>query len=152
MALDKIDRQILALLQASGRMSNADLAAHVNLSASACHRRVRQLEKSGVIGRYVAVVDQAAIGRPTSVFAEISLESQSEEALEAFEQAVRDCPDILECYLMSGDADYLVRVAVADAGDYERIHRRHLSAFPGVSRIRSSFALRTVCQNTVLEV
>ena len=150
--MDRIDFKILTLLQENGRLSNSDLAKRINLSPSACHRRVRQLEAAGVIDGYVAVVNKAAMGRPTSVFAEVNLERQNEETLDAFEKAARDCPDILECYLMAGDTDYLLHIAVADAADYERFHRQHLSTFPGVARIRSSFALRTVCKRTVLEV
>ncbi|MAG96188.1 MAG: Lrp/AsnC family transcriptional regulator [Alphaproteobacteria bacterium] len=150
MPLDTLNRRILAALQSNGRLSNTELAEQINLSASACHRRVRNLERSGVIERYVAVVNQRAIGKPSNVFVEISLESQREDALEAFEKAARDCPDILECYLMAGDADYLLRVAIADAEDYERFHRQHLSKFPAVARIRSSFALREVSRKTAI--
>ena len=110
MDLDKTDRKILALLQADGRMTNADLAQHISLSPSACLRRVQRLEESAVISGYVALVRQEAVGRPTSIFVEVTLKSQSEESLKAFERAVRACPDIMECYLMSGDADYLIRV------------------------------------------
>ncbi len=150
MALDKTDRKILNLLQADGRMTNAELAGRVNLSASACLRRVQRLENSGVIDRYVMLVRQEAVGKPTSVFVEISLKSQSEESLDAFEAAVERCPEIMECFLMAGESDYLIRVVVADAQDYERIHKQHLSRFPNVARIRSNFALRTVCKKTVL--
>jgi Lrp/AsnC family transcriptional regulator, leucine-responsive regulatory protein len=133
-------------------MTNAALAERVHLSPSACLRRVRRLEDEGVIEGYVMLVDQGAVGRPTNIFVEITLHSQSEEALDAFEQAVAACPDVMECYLMSGDADYLLRVAAADTADYERIHRTHLARLPGVARIRTSFALRTVCKKTALPV
>ncbi|HEB96896.1 MAG TPA: Lrp/AsnC family transcriptional regulator [Sedimenticola thiotaurini] len=148
--LDRTDRRILNLLQRDGRMTNAELAGRVNLSASACLRRVQRLEQSGVIDRYVLLVRQEAVGKPTSVFVEISLDSQSDESLDAFERAVADCPEIMECFLMAGDSDYLLRLVVADARDYERIHRQHLSRFPHVARIRSNFALRTVCRKTAL--
>ncbi len=148
--LDRTDRRILNLLQADGRMSNAELAARVNLSASACLRRVQRLERSGVVDRYALLLRQEAVGKPDSVFVEISLNSQSEESLEAFERAVAECPEIMECFLMAGAFDYLLRVVVADARDYERIHKQYLSRFPHVARIRSNFALRTVCKKTAL--
>ncbi|PWB42044.1 MAG: AsnC family transcriptional regulator [Rhodocyclales bacterium] len=150
--LDKTDRKMLALLQADGRMTNAELAQRISLSPSACLRRVQRLEAAGVIAGYVALVSQEAVGRPTSIFVEVTLKSQSEEALKAFERAVRACPDVMECYLMSGDADYLIRVVAADTQDYERIHKQHLTRLPGVARIRSSFALRAVCKKTALDV
>jgi DNA-binding Lrp family transcriptional regulator len=152
MELDRIDRQILNLLQRDGRLTNAALAEQVHLSASACLRRVQRLEREGVIAGYVAVLDPASIGQGTSVFVELSLNSQREDALAAFEQAVRDCAEILECYLMSGGSDYLLRVAVADTQEYERFHKQHLSRLPHVATIRSSFALRAVCQRRVVSV
>ena len=142
--LDATDIAILDLLQDDGRMTNADLAERINLSQSACLRRVRRLEQDGIVDGYTMLVNQAAIGRPTSVFVEITLNSQSEETLDAFETAVRDCPEVMECYLMAGDADYLIRVDTADAPHFEQIHKTYMSRFPGVARIRSSFALRTV--------
>jgi len=151
-AFDKTDRKILALLQADGRMTNADLAQRICLSPSACLRRVQRLEAARVIAGYVALVSQDAVGRPTSIFVEVTLKSQSEESLKAFERAVRACPDVMECYLMSGDADYLIRVVAADTQDYERIHKQHLTRLPGVARIRSGFALRAVCKRTALDV
>ena len=150
--LDAIDRNILAQLQADGRMTNAELAERVHLSQSACLRRVRRLEEEGVIDGYVMLVDPAAIGRPSTVFVEISLAGQSEELLDAFEAAARDCPGVMECYLMAGEADYLLRVVAADAQDYERIHKTLRSRCPGVARIRSSFALRTVCKTTAYDL
>lgn len=133
-------------------MTNAELAQRISLSPSACLRRVQRLEKSRVISGYVALVMQSAVGRPTSIFVEVALKSQSEDSLKAFERAVRSCPEVMECYLMSGEADYLIRVVAADTADYERIHRQHLSRLPGVARIRSSFALREVCKKTALDV
>jgi DNA-binding Lrp family transcriptional regulator len=144
MELDKTDRAILATLQAEGRLPNADLAPRVGLSPSACLRRLQRLEQEGVIEGYAAVLNAAAIGKPTSVFIEVTLTSQRDSALDDFERAVAACADVLECHLMSGDADYLLRVAVADTQDYERIHRRYIAAFPHVARIRSAFALRTL--------
>jgi Lrp/AsnC family leucine-responsive transcriptional regulator len=150
--IDAIDRRILTELQADGRMTNADLAERVHLSQSACLRRVRRLEAEGVIGGYVMLIDPAAIGRPTDVFVEITLAGQSEEALDAFEAAVRGCAEVMECHLMAGQADYLLRVAAADAQDFERIHRTHLSRLPGVARMRSNFALRTVSKKTAFDL
>jgi Lrp/AsnC family leucine-responsive transcriptional regulator len=150
MELDRIDRQILALLQRDGRLTNAALAEQVHLSASACLRRVQRLENEGVIAGYVAVLNPGRIGQGTCVFVELSLDSQREEALADFEQAARDCPQILECHLMSGGSDYLLRVAVADTQEYERFHQQHLSRLPHVATIRSSFALRAVCKRAVV--
>jgi Lrp/AsnC family leucine-responsive transcriptional regulator len=150
--LDKTDRKILNLLQADARITNAALAERIALSPSACLRRVQQLEAAGVIDGYVTLLDQDAIGRPTNIFVEVTLRSQSEAAQDAFENAVGTCPEIMECYLMAGDADYLLRVACEDTRDYERIHRQYLSRFPGVARIRSSFTLRTVRKKTAMEV
>lgn len=146
MELDRIDQQILALLQQDGRLTNAALAEQVHLSPSACLRRVQRLEQEGVIAGYTAILDAAAVGRATTVFVELSLNSQREDALEAFESAVRDCPEVAECHLMSGGSDYLLRVVVEDAQEYERVHKQHLSRLPHVARIRSSFSLRRVCR------
>ncbi|GAB4351336.1 MAG: Lrp/AsnC family transcriptional regulator [Gammaproteobacteria bacterium] len=151
LTLDRIDREILNRLQANGRMTNAELAERVNLSPSACLRRIRALEKAGVIERYAALVNLAAIGKPNTVFVEISLNNQSEEALATFEQRAAECPDILECHLMAGDFDYLLRLAITDTRDYERVHKTQLSRLPHVARIKSSFALRTVCKKTAIE-
>ncbi len=151
MKIDTTDRRILNLLQADGRITNADLAERIHLSQSACHRRVRQLEDAGLIDGYVMIVNQEAAGRPTNVFVEVTLKSQSDEVLDAFEHAVRECPEIMECYLMAGQADYLLRLAVADIADYERLHRGYLSQFPGVDRLRSIFAMRTVFKKTAME-
>ncbi len=129
-------------------MSNVMLAARVNLSESACLRRVRQLEESGVIARYAMLVDQSKVGYPSDVFVQISLHRQQREDLERFEAAVCDVPEIMECYLMTGEADYLLRVVASDASDFERIHTKHLTRLPGVSRVHSSFALRTVVKKT----
>ncbi|MBU0960071.1 MAG: Lrp/AsnC family transcriptional regulator [Proteobacteria bacterium] len=151
-ALDEIDRKILNLLQLDGRMTNAELAGRVNLSPSACLRRVQILEQSGIIDSYVMLIRQEAVGKPTNVFVEITLNSQSELAFDAFEAAVKTCPEIMECFLMSGDSDYLIRVVASDTQDYERIHRQYLSRFPNVARVQSNFALRTVCKKTALEI
>ena len=150
--LDPTDRKILRLLQADGRISNADLAEAIHLSPSSCLRRVRRLESSGVIDRYAMLVNPAAIGKTTSIFIEISLGSQSQEVLDAFEAAVADSSEIMECYLMAGQSDYLLRVEVADMADYERIHKSQLSRLPGVTGIRSNFAIRMVCKKSLYEL
>ena len=151
MSLDNINRKILNLLQRNARISNADLADQINLSPSACLRRVRQLEGSGVIDGYSMLINQASIGRPTNVFVEVTLEDQSEESLIAFETAVKEYNDVMECYLMSGDADYLLRVIAADTSDFERVHKL-LGRLPKLARTRSSFVLRTVSKRMVIEV
>lgn len=144
MNIDKIDRDILRLLQADGRLPNAELAQKVGLSASACFRRLQRLEQERVISGYSAMLDGDAIGKPTTVFIEVTLSSQGSAVLDAFERAVAACDDVLECHLMSGDFDYLLRVAVADMRDYERVHRQRVAAFPHVARIRTAFAMRAV--------
>ena len=135
-------------LQRDGRLSDAALADRVNLSESACLRRTRQLEDSGILAGYVALVDQSRAGYPSDVFVQITLTSQQQLDLANFERAVRDLDEVMECYLMSGDSDYLLRVIVADARDYERIHSQYLTRLPGVDRVHSSFALRTVMKKT----
>lgn len=150
--LDATDHKILNQLQADGRMTNAELADRINLSQSACSRRVQRLESEGVIEGYAALVNHAAVSRPATVFVEITLNSQQREVLNAFEAAVRECPAVMFCHFMSGDADYFLEVAAADTADYERIYMAYLSQFPGVARIRSSFALRTVCKTTALKL
>ena len=150
--LDETDRRILVVLQGQGRITNAELSERVNLSPSACHRRVQRLEEDGVIAGYVALVNARRVGKPTTVFVEITLESQAEELLEAFERGVARIPDILECHLMAGTADYLLKVVVEDTEDFARIHRRFLSRLPGVRQMHSSFALREVRKTTALPV
>ncbi len=145
--MDAIDRKIANLLQTDGRMTNADLAESIHLSPSACLRRVRRLEEEGVIEGYAMLVNQAAVGKPASIFVEVTLSSQNEQTLDSFEAAVVECPDIMECYLMSGDADYLLRVVAGDATDYERVHKI-VARLPGLARARSSFVLRTVSKKT----
>ncbi|MCY3559608.1 MAG: Lrp/AsnC family transcriptional regulator [bacterium] len=147
-SLDAIDLQILNELQLDGRVSHAELAARVGLSASACHRRVRRLEAEGVIDGYVMIVNRRAIGRDVDVFVEVSLLSQSKESLKLFESEVGDCPELMSCHLVAGDADYLLHLAVKDQRDFERIFNRYLTRFTGVARLRSSFAIRTVHETT----
>jgi len=146
--LDKIDHAILDSLQNDGRINNSDLADRIGLSASACLRRVKALENSGVIDHYVAIVHQAAAQLTDNVFVRITVEKQTKEKLAEFEKKVKECPQIMECYLMSGDADYLLRVIVSDASDYERLHMDVLTALPGVAQIKSNFSLRTVTKKT----
>ncbi len=144
MSPDRFDHAILNILQAEGRISNVVLAERVNLSESACLRRVRALEESGLIKGYAALVDQAALGLAGNVFVNITLEHQDLADLNAFEQAIQKIPEVMECYLMTGEHDYLLRVVVSDINDFERVHRNDLTQLPGVSRVSSSFALRTV--------
>ncbi len=152
MDLDATDRRILTVLQRDGRITNADLAEQVNLSPSACHRRTQRLEEAGYISAFVALLDAKKLGRNTTVFVEITLEGQAEELLDAFERAVARIPDILECHLMAGTADYLLKMMVEDTEDYARIHRQHLSRLPGVRQMQSSFTLRTVVKTTAFSV
>jgi Lrp/AsnC family transcriptional regulator, leucine-responsive regulatory protein len=149
-ALDQIDRRILAELQQNARLSNAELAERAGISASPCWRRVRQLEQGGVIERYVTLLDPARLGLGVSVFVQVRLATQIESALDVFESAILARPEVMECYLMTGDADYLLRVVVADLGAYERFLMDHLTRVPGVANIRSSFALRSVKYRTDL--
>ncbi len=150
--LDDTDLRILSALQKSGRMSNSELSEKVNLSASACHRRVRRLEDEGYIRDYVALLDPRSVGRPTTVFVEITLSGQADELLEAFEREVALIPDVLECHLMAGKYDYLLKVVARDGDDFARIHRKSLARLPGVAQMQSSFALRTVFKTTALPV
>ncbi|MWD27870.1 winged helix-turn-helix transcriptional regulator [Aquicoccus sp. SCR17] len=150
--LDETDRRILRVLQRRGRMSNADLSEAVNLSASACHRRVQRLESEGVISGYVALLDARRIGVASTVFVEIRLQAQADDVLEAFETAVGRVPDVLECHLMAGTADYILKVVAEDTEDFARIHRQYLTRLPGVAQMQSSFALRTICNTTALPV
>ena len=150
--LDATDRRILTVLQKEGRITNAELSERINLSPSACHRRVQRLEEEGYIAGYVALLDARKMGRPTTVFVEITLQSQADEVLDAFETAVARVPDILECHLMAGTADYLLKIMAQDTDDFARIHRQYLTRLPGVAQMHSSFALRTVVQTTALSV
>ena len=149
---DATDRRILTVLQKEGRITNADLAERVNLSPSACHRRVERLQDDGVIAGYVALLDARKMGRPTTVFVEITLQGQADDLLDAFEREVARVPDILECHLMAGTADYLLKIMAEDTEDFARIHRQFLSRLPGVRQMQSSFALRTVVKTTALAV
>jgi len=150
MDIDRYDRQILDVLQRDGRVSNVQLAAAVNLSESACLRRVRALEEAGMIDRYVALLNQAEAGLSGNVFVHIGLHREEDRELAAFEEAVRDIPEVMECYLMTGEFDYLLRVVVSDMADFERLHKEALTRLPGVARVNSSVAIRTVQKKTEL--
>ncbi len=149
MDLDLADISILNVLRRDGRITNQQLAEQVGLSASACSRRIRRLERNGVISGYGASVDEVALGRGLSIMIFITLSQQSQEFLDAFEAAVRNCPGaqdgtIAECYLLSGRYDYAMRASVRDMADYETFHKEQLSRLPGVARLETSFAMRKV--------
>ena len=151
-SLDAIDRQILENLQNDARMRNVELAEKVGLSPSPCLRRVSNLEETGVIRGYATLVNAEAVGLPVSVFVSVTLEKQIEKALEKFEKEIRARPEVMECYLMTGEADYLLRVVTADLGAYERFLIEHLTRIPGVASIKSSFALKQVAYRTALPI
>ena len=150
--LDSTDRKILRALQSNGRMTNANLAESIGLSPAPCLRRVRSLTRQGIIQGYVAKLDQAAVGLPISVFVQVTLEQQIEHNLDAFEEEIVRSPEVMECYLMTGDADYYLRVVVPDLPAYERFLKRHLTKIPGVANIKSSFALKQVHQRSELPI
>jgi len=150
MDLDRYDRGILKALQQDGRISNVELAAQVSLSESACLRRVRSLEKRGLIERYVALLNQKQTGLSGNVFVHIGLNREEQSELAAFEKAVQDLPEVMECYLMTGEFDYLLRIVVSDMADFERVHKESLTRLPGVARVNSSVAIRTVRKTTEL--
>ena len=151
-SIGAIDKKILIALQTDGRMSLADLSERVGLSPSPCLRRIRLLEKAGVISRYVAVLDQDVVGLPVSVFVSIKLERQREEALEKFSKAIARWPEVLECYLMTGTRDFLLRVVAADLASYERFLKEKLTRLDSVASIESSFALKQVKYTNVLPI
>lgn len=142
--MDRLDSRILQALQDNSRQSIAELAARIGLSISACHRRMRLLEETGVITGYGARVDPGAIGLGLHALIDITLESQSSAAMEAFEQATVRFHDILECHLLSGTADYRLRIAARDMADYDRVHRRCLAELPGVATMHTSFIIRSI--------
>lgn len=144
MDLDALDMAILSALSENGRLSQVDLAERIPLSATAIARRIKALEEKGVIEGYQARVSRAALGLEMTVLVQISLQSQSEVLLAEFEKAVTAAPSVVSCHLMSGEDDYVLTVLARDLTDYERIHRQELSRLPGVTRLRSSFALREV--------
>jgi len=150
MSLDPTDLRILTELQQDCSLTNVALAARVHLSPSPCLARVRALESAGVIRHYVALADPKLLGLGLNVFISISLKSQSREALAEFERRIAEHDEVMECYLMTGDSDYLIRVAVADNDALERFILNQLTPIPGVEKIRSSFALKQVRYKTAL--
>jgi Lrp/AsnC family transcriptional regulator, leucine-responsive regulatory protein len=150
MPLDSRDLAILAALQADGSIANAALAARVDLSESTCLRRVKLLEQSGVIERYTAVLNAVKVGLSVSFLVRITLKGQTDRDLGAFEQAVRRVPEVVECYLTTGEADYMLRVVARSAADFERLHSKVLTKLPGVARVDSSFVLRPVVKQAGL--
>lgn len=150
--IDAIDARLLTLIQRDARLTASQLSEKLNLSPSACHRRLQRLERDGTIQSTVALVSPRAVGRPTTVFVEISLSTQADDVLDAFEAAVARIPDVLECHLMTGAYDYLLKVVARDSDDFARIHRGHLARLPGVAKLQSSFALKTVFKTTALPV
>ena len=150
MKLDTIDLKILQELQLDGALSNIELAKRVHLSPSPCLARVRALESAGVIDRYVALASAAALGLGLNVFINISLTSQNKESLAHFEHRICEHDEVMECYLMTGDSDYLIRIAVADIGALEKFILEQLTPIPGIEKIRSSFALKQVRYKTAL--
>lgn len=151
-ALSEIDYKILKYLQDNARLSNVELSEHIHLSQSPCLRRVRNMEASGVIKGYVALVDQNTVGLTVSVFVNVRLEKQIEQALEIFEETVQKWSEVMECYLMTGDSDYLLRVVASDLAAYERFLMDKLTRVPGVASINSSFALKQVTYKTALPI
>ena len=147
---DLLDLKILDTLQADGRMTNQELADTVGLSPSPCLRRVRQMEAAGVIARYVALVDPEAVGLSVTAFVRVRLDQQDDRHLAAFEAAVADFPEVMECYLMTGEADYQLRVLVGSLGAFEDFLRRRLTRVQGVANVTTSFALRPVIYKTAL--
>ena len=150
--LDDRDRAILRALMEDGRLTNVELADKVHLSPSACLRRARMLEESGLIQGYVMLLDPVAAGLAGAAYVSVTLEQQGRATLDRFENQVRRHPEIIECYLLAGAADYLLRVAFRDARDFERIHTDILTQLPGVSRVQSTLTLRTVKKTTALPV
>lgn len=139
-----MNSRILSLLQKDSRLSVAEIGERVGLSTSACHRRIRQLEDEGVIEGYSANLSKVALGYAIEVFVEVTLSGQSEALLDQFEKEAADCHDIIECHLMAGDADYLLRVAAESPEAYEYLHRKVLASLPGVARLKSNFVLKSV--------
>jgi Lrp/AsnC family transcriptional regulator, leucine-responsive regulatory protein len=147
---DGIDRKILDQLQDNGRITNQELADQVGLSPSPCLRRVRQLEAGGVISRYVALVDPEALGLSVCAFVRVRLDQQDDRHLAAFEAAISDFPEVMECYLMTGEADYQLRVLVGSLGEFEDFLRHRLTRVKGVANVTTSFALRPIVYKTAL--
>ena len=151
-AIDTLDRAILRELMRNGRLTNADLAERIHLSPSACLRRVKLMEEAGLISGYVMMLDPVRAGLPGVAFVLVTLDQQGRAALDRFEGAVARFPEILECYLLAGSADYMVRVTYRNSADFERIHTDILTQLPGVSRLQSTLVLRTVKKITDLPI
>jgi Lrp/AsnC family leucine-responsive transcriptional regulator len=149
MKLDRMDRAILAELSRNGRISHAELSARVGLSPTACARRQRALEEAGIIAGYQAVLGLEELGFATTVIVRVALDSQAEDALDAFEKALVASPSVVRCFLMSGSDDYIIAVNARSIADFERIHRTELACLPHVARIQSSFALRSVIERGI---
>ena len=150
--LDATDLRILRIIQKRGRISNSDLSMEINLSASACHRRVSRLESNKVVKNYVALLDPIKVNLSTTVCVEITLNGQADEVLNKFEKEVKKIPNVLECNLMAGSADYLLKVVATDTNDFAQLHRKFLASLPGVAQIQSSFSLKNVFKETGLPV
>ena len=150
MKLDLVDLRILDELQKDGSLSNVELSRRVHLSPSPCLSRVKALEENGIISRYVALANPSTLGLDLNVFISISLKSQDKQALADFEQRISEHDEVMECYLMTGDSDYLIRVAVTNIGALERFILEQLTPIPGIDKIRSSFALKQVLYKTAL--
>lgn len=149
---DRFDAAILALLQQDGRLTSQELGEKIGLSSSAAHRRVKLLEQAGVISGYAAQLSEEAMGRPSTVFVAVTLEDQRQETLGRFERSLSAYPEVIECYLMASESDYLLKVMVPAGDAYERIHRDILSMLPGVRRVVSQFAIRAVFRRSALPV
>lgn len=145
---DRVDIALLAAMQDNARLTLADLAERLGVVASTCQRRLQRLEEEGVIQQYIALMDEERLGFEGEVMVQISLNSQSEAALNAFEGQVINIPEVVECHLMAGDADYLLRIVVRDMRDFERIHKAYLSRLPHVTRIQSNMALRRIVRKS----
>jgi len=152
MPLDRFDRAILDLLQRDGRATNQDVADAIGLSPSPCLRRIRRLEAEGLISGYVALLDPARVGLEVTAFVRVRLDRQQDRVLEAFETAVTAFPEVMECYLMTGEADYQLRVLVGSLGAFEDFLRHKLTRIEGVGQVTTSFALRPVVTRTALPV
>jgi DNA-binding Lrp family transcriptional regulator len=150
--LDARDRTILRLLQENGRITNAELAERVHLSASACLRRVKQLEESGLIKGYAMLLDEKTAGFPGTAYVSVTLDQQGRASLDRFEKAIMQFEEVLECYLLAGNHDYLVKVAYKDSADFERIHSEIITQLPGVTRVNSTMTLRTIKRTSALPI
>jgi len=152
MQIDNIDRKLLRVLQIDSRKSVQELGEEVGLSGSACHRRIKVMEEAGLIDCYKAIINNKKLGFQIMFFIQVSLSSQSEEALVEFEKAVLNVPEVLDCYLMAGDFDFLLRVVCRDHEDFERLHRRLISRLPGVSQLHTNMCIRTLKANSSIPV